>query len=96
MSPLNDIITLLNQNGWRVHNLYQGESQWEARIKHAGRDLVYGNGEGPTPFDALSSALEAGELRLQWRPIRGPATVAAIPVRRSATTTDDLMSGLDI
>jgi hypothetical protein len=98
LSALDDIIDVLNKQGWRVHSLYQGESQWEARIKLASSGTVYGNGEGPTPFDALSSALASGEARLKWRP--APTAARTPPsgtgTRTRSTTTDDLLGGLDL
>ena len=90
------LILELNSKGWRLHNLYQGESKWEARIKLASSTVVYGSGEGHTPHEALQAALKDGLLRKEWRP-RKPAIQDVSP--RSSpqpTTTDNLMEGLDL
>lgn len=92
---LETLLQHLTLQGWRVHNLFQGENKWEARIKLVSSSLVYGYGEGPTAIDSLRSALSDGQIRKDWRPYK-----AAIPSReltpRSVTTTDDLMGGLDL
>jgi len=99
MSALDDIIVKLNLENWRVHNLYQGTDQWEARIKHGAHDTAYGYGSGPTPFDALSAALEFGTARLNWRPTIADShavrTLHSATGARRTSTTDDLMGGLE-
>lgn len=102
---LETLLQHLTLQGWRLHNLYQGENKWEARIKLVSSSLVYGYGEGLTPSDALTAALEHGEARKNWRPYkpaivdsprRSANTPCHIQDQRSVTTTDDLMGGLDL
>jgi hypothetical protein len=96
-SPLENLLEHLTLQGWRVHNLYQGTNKWEARIKLASSTAVYGNGEGPTPYAALSAALANGIVRRDWRPFKPQIpSASAPPTPRSTTSTDDLMKDLDL
>ena len=91
---LEQLIERLTSLGWKIHNLYQGQERWEARIKLQSTSTVYGYGYGSNAAEALQSAIVHGEERRNWRPrqrVYNTDLGGITPI-----TTDELLKGLDL